>query len=328
MTSASPLGRLPPLPEPPLAIAVSACLTGANVRYDGGHRRDAWPHQALREMFAWHPVCPEAGIGLGVPREPIRLISFGGATRAVSVRDAAIDCTERLEGYADEQAGWLEEVDGCVFKAKSPSCGLFGAAVADAEGKPLHAAGRGVFAARIAARHPALPLEEGERLFNPAARENFVLRAFIHAHWRRCRAEGMTPGTLIAFHSACKVLLMAHDAAGCRRLGQLLGQQCPADIGALAGRYFRELMLCLARRPTRGSHANALAHLQGYVNGRAARRELARCIERYRQGGAPLAQPIALLRRRLEEQGAAYAAEQHYLRLHLPGWWRRGYHAA
>lgn len=325
MSRASSFESLPPFPAPPLAIAVSECLTGANVRYDGGNRVDSWPREALARLFTLRSRCPEVGIGLGVPRPPIRLVNVAGATKAVGAQDASMDVTARLRGYADAQAALLAGVDGWIFKARSPSCGLFGVPVADAAGKPLHAAGRGIVAARIARRHPALPLEEGERLFDPAVRQNFAMRAFIHAHWRSCCAGGMRPGTLIAFHSACKYLLMAHDAAAYRRLGSMLSDLA-GNIDAIAGRYFRDLMQALARLPARSGHANALAHLQGYLASRAARRELAEGIEQYRQGHAPLALPLALLQSSLEEQqrspdapqGTAYAAGQHYLRVY-PG---------
>ena len=325
MSRASSFEGLPPFPAPPLAIAVSECLTGANVRYDGGNRAESWPREALAKLFTLRSRCPEVGIGLGVPRPPIRLVNVAGATKAVGAQDASMDVTARLRGYADAQAALLAGVDGWIFKARSPSCGLFGVPVADAAGKPLHAAGRGIVAARIAQRRPALPLEEGERLFDPAVRQNFVMRAFIHAHWRSCCAGGMRPGTLIAFHSACKYLLMAHDAAAYRRLGSMLSDLA-GNIDAIAGRYFRDLMQALARLPARSGHANALAHLQGYLASRAARRELAERIEQYRQGHAPLSLPLALLQSSLEEQrrspdapqGTAYAAGQHYLRVY-PG---------
>lgn len=323
VTSASPLEGLPPFPAPPLAIAVSECLTGANVRYDGGNRGECWPRQALDKLFLWRPLCPEVGIGLGVPRPPIQLVEVQGATKAVGRQDAGMEVTAQLRGYADAQATVLARVDGCVFKAKSPSCGLFGVAVADGAGKPLHTAGRGVVAARIGQKHPALPLEEGERLFDAAVRQNFIMRVFIHARWRSCVAAGMAPGTLIAFHSACKYLLMAHDVAAYRRLGRMLSHLA-GDVDAIAGRYFPELMRALACLPDRAGHANALAHLQGHLRSQSLRRQLARCIERYRRGDAPLAAPLSLLKGGLEEQrrsadappGTSYAASQHYLRVY------------
>ena len=57
----------------PIRIAVSGCLLGEEVRYDGGHRRSETVAGALGEAFELVSECPEVGIGLGVPRPKIRL---------------------------------------------------------------------------------------------------------------------------------------------------------------------------------------------------------------------------------------------------------------
>ena len=66
--------KLPLFPKAPLTVAVSECLTGAHVRYDGGHKKEAMPHAALDGLYVFRAICPEVGIGLGVPRDPIRLV--------------------------------------------------------------------------------------------------------------------------------------------------------------------------------------------------------------------------------------------------------------
>ncbi|MEW8562021.1 MAG: DUF523 domain-containing protein, partial [Candidatus Thiodiazotropha sp.] len=55
-------------------IGVSACLLGHNVRYDGGHKRDSFIAEILGREVEFLPVCPEAAIGLGVPRPMIHLV--------------------------------------------------------------------------------------------------------------------------------------------------------------------------------------------------------------------------------------------------------------
>jgi len=49
--------------EEPIRIGVSSCLLGAEVRYDGGHKRDHHISEVLGEFFEWVPVCPEVEIG-------------------------------------------------------------------------------------------------------------------------------------------------------------------------------------------------------------------------------------------------------------------------
>ena len=44
------------------------------MRYDGGHKRDPFLIDTLGSFVEWVPVCPEVEIGLGVPRDTIRLV--------------------------------------------------------------------------------------------------------------------------------------------------------------------------------------------------------------------------------------------------------------
>jgi uncharacterized protein YbbK (DUF523 family) len=67
----------------------------------------------------WVAYCPEIEIGLGTPRETLRLTVDG---RLVS-RSGAEDHSAAIAALP--LAGGL---DGYVFKAKSPSCGVHGIA--------------------------------------------------------------------------------------------------------------------------------------------------------------------------------------------------------
>ena len=302
---------LPPFPKPPLTVAVSECLTGARVRYDGDHKRDAMPHAALDELFVLRAICPEVGIGLGVPRAPIRLVGHAGAPRARVIGERSApqrDVTAALRSYADSRLPVLDEVDGYVFMQKSPSCGLSGVKLFGSSGTD-----RGVYARQVLVLRPALPAAEAGQLFDPRCRANFVMRTFVYAHWRRMHARGMTAARLIAFHTAYKYLVMAHDVGAYRRIGRLLSDLSDG-LENVVGCYARDLLGTLSRFASRGGHANALAHLQGYVaGGTAGRQELADLIHAYRRGEVPLSGPMSLLRRYLLESGATYALNQIYL---------------
>ena len=304
-------GKLPSFPKPPLTVAASECLTGARVRYDGDHKRTAMPHAALDGLYVLRPICPEVGIGLGVPRDPIRLVGDPGAPRARVVGEGAEsrrDVTAALRAYADSQLPVLDEVDGYVFMQKSPSCGLSGVELFGGS-----RTGRGLYADQVMVLRPALPATEAGQLFDPTRCASFVMRTFVYAHWRRMRAHGMTAARLIAFHTAHKYLVMAHDIEAYRRIGRLLSD-LSEGFEDVAGRYVADLLGTLARSASRSGHANALAHLQGYASGGAgAGKDLADLIEAYRRGKVPLSEPMSLLRRHLLESGATYALNQTYL---------------
>ena len=64
-----------------IRIGVSSCLLGQNVRFDGGHKRDPFLMGTFSRFVTWVPVCPEVELGLGTPRESIRLERRRDGTR-------------------------------------------------------------------------------------------------------------------------------------------------------------------------------------------------------------------------------------------------------
>ncbi|MCY4014141.1 MAG: DUF523 domain-containing protein [Gammaproteobacteria bacterium] len=144
-------------------VAVSECLLGRAVRWDGDDNGDVWPREAVARLFHCVGLCPEVGIGMGVPRPPIQLAGDPDAPRAVSVDDPATDHTDRLAGYARRVATTLDGVAGYVFADRSPSCGLAGVKVYDAAGR-YRRVGRGVYAAAVLADRPGLPAVDAETL--------------------------------------------------------------------------------------------------------------------------------------------------------------------
>ena len=52
-----------------VTVAISSSLLGAEARFDGGHARDDYPAGPLSRYCEWVPLCLEAAIGLGTPRE-------------------------------------------------------------------------------------------------------------------------------------------------------------------------------------------------------------------------------------------------------------------
>ena len=63
--------------DAPIRIGVSACLLGQEVRYDG----DPFLVETFGRYVEWVHVCPEVEIGLGTPRDPIRLERAGRDVR-------------------------------------------------------------------------------------------------------------------------------------------------------------------------------------------------------------------------------------------------------
>ena len=164
--STVPLAPLGPLG----LVAVSDCLRGSRVRWDGGHNGHTWPRHAAERLFTLVGLCPEVGIGMGAPRPPIQLTGDAARPRALAVSDSTLDYTAALSDYARRSAATLDEVAGYIFADRSPSCGLADVKVFGADGG-FRRVGRGVYAAAVAAAYPTLPVVDAQTL---ADHETFV----------------------------------------------------------------------------------------------------------------------------------------------------------
>ena len=150
--------------EEPLGIvAVSECLRGVRVRWNGDHNGDGWPRRVAEELFTLVGLCPEVGIGMGVPRAPIQLVGEAANPCAVMVTDPNTDMTTRLKDFASRSAPVLNEVAGYIFADRSPSCGFAGVKLFAPDGS-YRRVGRGVYASAVLAAYPALPAVDAEML--------------------------------------------------------------------------------------------------------------------------------------------------------------------
>ena len=307
----------PPAPE--IRVGVSHCLLGANVRYDGAHARDRYLTDVLAEHFTLVPVCPEAEVGMGIPRETVRLEGDPEAPRMVAPRSGA-DWTARMNAYAARRVRELaqDELCGFVFKKNSPSCGVFRVKLYGDKGPPQRQ-GRGLFAAEYARRNPLVPIEEEGRLNDPVLRENFIERVFALHRLKGLFAGRWKRGEVVAFHSREKYLLMAHSPKHYKQLGQLVAAVADHTPAAFRDLYMEGFMAALAAHATPRRHVNALQHLAGYLRtviGEPERKRILALIEDYREGLVPLVVPMTLLRHYVELNEVPYVGEQTYLNPH------------
>lgn len=309
----------PPLAADRIRVGISRCLLGESVRFDGGHKRDAFINDRLGRHFEFVSLCPEVAIGLGIPRPPIRLVGDPERPKVLGAKDPSIDVTARLTDYARCQAQMLSGLSGFILKKDSPSCGMERVRVyGQQQGMPARN-GSGVFALELMRANPWLPVEEEGRLNDPLLRENFVTRVFVYHRWQRLLAGNLSAAALLDFHARHKYLLMGHSQAAYQRMGRMLSHLAGSDLRALAGDYEAELMGALKRRVTRQRHVNVLQHIMGYlkttIDG-SDKRELTASIESYRRGEVPLVVPLTLLRHYFRRHPDPYIERQVYLRPH------------
>lgn len=304
------------LMETSIKVGISSCLLGQQVRYNGGHKLSTLCTQDLARWFTFVPTCPEAGAGLGVPRPAVRLVGDAASPRAVRVDDPSVDVTDQLQSYSEERVPQLGDLSGYIFIKNSPSCGLFRVKLYRADGTPLNATSRGVFATALTRAYPLLPVEEEGRLQDPVLRENFITRVFAWHNWRELERTELSAAALTSFHARYKYTLMAHAPQRYQELGRMLAQAGRHDPRELGARYFTALMETLQQKATRGTNTNVLLHLRGYLKTKLNSRENASVgdvIEQYRRGTVPLVVPVTLLRHYFRQYPDPYIERQAYL---------------
>jgi len=98
-------------------VVFSKCLGFDRCRYNGETINDSFV-QKLAPLVEARTVCPEAEIGLGVPRHPIHVISSGGDLSLVQP-ETGTDVTRRMLHFCDSFLGSLDDVDGFILKSRS-----------------------------------------------------------------------------------------------------------------------------------------------------------------------------------------------------------------
>jgi uncharacterized protein YbgA (DUF1722 family)/uncharacterized protein YbbK (DUF523 family) len=307
-------------PADPIRIGISTCLLGQNVRYDGGHKRDPFLVEIFGRFVEWVSVCPEVEVGLGTPRESMRLVKDVGDVRLVTTK-TNVDHTAAMRRFAARRVAALRRLDLCgyVLKSNSPSCGMERVKVYGRNGGMPARSGRGLFAQALLDADPLLPVEEEGRLNDPVLRESFVERVFAYRRLRSLFGGRWTLGALVAFHAAHKLQLLAHSPAAYQALGRLVANAKHVERGALRTRYEEGFMRGLAVRATPARQVNVLQHILGYfkrdLDG-ASRHELLASIEDYLCGTVPLVVPLTLVRHHVRRLDVAFLKGQTYLDPH------------
>jgi uncharacterized protein YbgA (DUF1722 family)/uncharacterized protein YbbK (DUF523 family) len=301
-------------------IGISACLLGDEVRFDGGHKRDPFLTDVLSPHVEWVRVCPEVEVGMGTPRETLRLVREGeGPVRMVTTR-TGVDWTADMVRWSRTRMKQLaaEQLSGYVLKKDSPSCGMERVKVYGGAGMPQRS-GRGLFAEALLTQFPNLPVEEEGRLSDPRLRENFIERVFAYWHLGRFFDSRWTVGGLVAFHTAHKMALLAHSTAAYAELGRLVAAAANMPRSRLRDEYEAAFMKTMSIVATPRRHTNVLMHMAGHLKKQldaASKQELLACIEEYRRGLVPLIVPLTLLRHHVRVHEVAYLAGQTYLQPH------------
>ncbi|HAK34811.1 MAG TPA: DUF1722 domain-containing protein [Pantoea sp.] len=300
-----------------IPLGISACLLGEQVRFDGGHKRLAFAVNELAPFVRFEPICPEMAIGLPTPRPALRLVKQGDEEIHLCFsKEGGEELTQQMNDWSAERVKSLHHLCGYILCAKSPSCGMERVRVYEPDTNNNRKAGMGLFAEKLKAELPWLPVEEDGRLHDPALRENFVGRICALHEFNQMWRRGLTRAQLIAFHSRYKLLMLAHSQEKYRELGPFVASMSQWDsLEAFAFEYRNRMMELLSQPASRRNHTNVLMHAQGYFRRQLSspqRQELAELIDRYRCGVQPLLAPITMLKHYMSQYPHPWLTQQRY----------------
>lgn len=299
-------------------MGISSCLLGEKVRYDGGHKLDRFITDTLGQYFEWVPVCPEFEYGLPVPREPLHLVGSPESPRLATIK-TGIDHTAKMLQWTEKRLEGLaqENLNGFIFKSKSPSSGIGGVKVYTPSGIPSQR-GVGIFGGAFMRHFPLTPVIDDGRLHNPRLRENFIESVFVFHRWQTLLKYGSI-NDLIEFHTSHKLLMLAHSPKQYSALGQLVASAKKVKRETLFFAYIQGFMEGMSLLATPKKNTNVLMHISGYfkkVTSADEKQELLEVIENYRTCLIPLIVPITLVKHYVRKYNIAYLKKQYYLNPH------------
>lgn len=304
-----------------IRIGISACLLGQKVRYDGGHKLDRFLTETLGQFVEYVPVCPETECGMGVPREPLRLVGDAENPRLLTVKTNQ-DFTRQMHSWGIEKLRRLESENLCgfIFKSRSPSSGMQRVKVYDPKTLIPSHNGTGIFARMFMAHFPMLPVEDDGRMHDPTLRENFIERVFVFKRWRELPADGNRTGPLVDFHTRHKLLFLSHSPKHYRQMGKLVAMNnIEMNVSEKFSTYQTLMMETLALKATVKKHVNVLQHIMGYFKKQLSaeeKQELLEIIDQYHKEYIPLIVPVTLINHYVKKYRQPYLSGQIYLTPH------------
>jgi len=303
--------RINPETDVKPVVVVSQCLGFAAVRYNGAMLQDDFV-RALGEHVRFVQVCPEVGIGLGVPRDPIRIVGKGSDRRLLQPATGR-DVTIPMERFSRNFLDNVEPVDGFILKSRSPSCGIKDVKVhANMESAGTIGKSTGLFAEALLERFPGVAVEDEGRLTNATLRHHFLVRLFASARLREMKNDG-SMSALVQFHTLHKLQLMACNQSGLRALGRMVANAESRAVRSVVADYAERFAQVIANPARPSSNHNVLLHAFGYVSERLSageRKHFLKLLEDYRAGRVPLSALLALMQSWVVRFERSYLAGQ------------------
>jgi uncharacterized protein YbgA (DUF1722 family)/uncharacterized protein YbbK (DUF523 family) len=294
-------------------VVISKCLEFEACRYNGQMITFDFV-RLLRDYVTFVPICPEVEIGLGTPRDPIKIVRLKHDLHLIQPstgRNVSAD----MHIFADQFLGKVGEVDGFILKSRSPSCGIKDVKLyTGKQGEMASEKTVGMFAAHVLERFGGLAIEDEGRLTNLRLREHWLTKLYLHARFRKLMKHP-TAGAFVQFQAENKLLFMAYHQTKMREMGRVVANRGNLSIGEVVSAYYLLLQAAMARTARISSHINVLMHALGYFKDRltaAEKRHFLKMIDLYRTERLALPSLLAVLNSWIERFDEQYLRQQTY----------------
>lgn len=292
-------------------VVVSKCMGFDACRYNGQTLPDKFVEK-LKDYVDYHPVCAEVEIGLGVPRNPVRLVMEN--EQLVLYQPASdTEYTGEMIAFSDAFFDSLKAVDGFILKGRSPSCGTKDVKVYLGKAKTTGSIkGQGIFAGQVFKRYPYLAIEEEGRLTNFRIREHFLAKLYTLCRYRQVE-KAKTMAALVKFQAQNKYLLMAYSQKEQKELGRIVANHDKLPLEQVFSSYKAHLGIAFLRIPRYSNYINVMLHIFGYFSEQLSSGEknfILDSFEKYKSGKIPLSVPINVLKSYVIKYNDPYLLDQ------------------
>ena len=295
-------------------VVLSRCIEVDSCRYNGLKISSDFVKKLIPHVNLI-PVCPEVEIGLGTPRDALRIVIKEEKRRLIQPK-TGLDLTEKMVNFVNSFLSSLPEVDGFILKNRSPTSAIKDAKLYTSAnpGAAMLGKGPGFFGKAVLERFSHLAVEDEGRLRNSRIKSNFLTKLFTLASFRDVK-KSQESRHRVRFHSENKLLLKTYNEKEMRILGRIVAKRSETNIADVILDYEQHRFLALRRAPRCGSQINVLMNSMGYFSKRLSGEEkkfFLKSLNDYKSGVIPLSVIMGIFNSWLLRFGYSYLANQSF----------------
>lgn len=243
-------------------VAISGCLIGEEIRFDGQHKRHPHIVHELNEFFEYHSFCPEVAMGLGTPRPAIKLMDKNGEIKLVDSKDSSIDHTNLAYKTFKTHDKGIQNACGIILTKNSPSCGYDPVKVYDEKTGIPKIKRMGLWAQHLHEKFPLIPTIDSGRVYNNHLRDTFRTQVLS---FQEFRDKVSLPKDFIKFHEIHKYYILQYGAVHLKKLGSICAGVTKANFKERYDSYAEYLFGTIFKKGiSQKNRTNVAEHLAGY----------------------------------------------------------------